>query len=62
MAPRLEQILHKKNLGLRYVVRGPSAAPATGIATVHKREQAQVLSDCFGNLKDSFSARFSASA
>ncbi|ORX97262.1 2-oxoglutarate dehydrogenase, E1 component [Basidiobolus meristosporus CBS 931.73] len=62
MAPRLEQLLPKSSKGLQYVGRGPSAAPATGIATVHRREQAQILTECFGNLNDSFSTRFSASA
>lgn len=44
--PRLRPIL-APSVQLRYVGRPPSASPATGNATVHKRELAAVLLDAF---------------
>jgi probable 2-oxoglutarate dehydrogenase E1 component DHKTD1 len=48
MAPRLERLINGK---LNYHGRKPSAAPATGIATVYKKEQKHVISGIFADLK-----------
>ncbi|KAF9163639.1 hypothetical protein DFQ26_002295 [Actinomortierella ambigua] len=46
MEPRIRQLLPEaKSLG--YIGRGPSAAPATGIATVHRKESADILAKAF---------------
>ena len=36
------------SIPLRYAGRAPSASPATGNASVHKRELATLLEDAFG--------------
>ncbi|KAJ3115300.1 putative 2-oxoglutarate dehydrogenase E1 component DHKTD1, mitochondrial [Phlyctochytrium bullatum] len=46
VAPRLEQLL-PLGAQLKYVGRQTLAAPATGIATVYKKEQAGILSGAF---------------
>ncbi|KAK3814456.1 MAG: thiamine diphosphate-binding protein [Benniella sp.] len=46
MEPRIRQLLPKsKSLG--YIGRDPSAAPATGIAVVHRKESADILAKAF---------------
>jgi len=46
VSPRLSQLLPQNTL-LKYVGRRPSAAPATGIAKVHKQEHAEILQKAF---------------
>jgi 2-oxoglutarate dehydrogenase E1 component len=45
--PRLTQIAHARNLGLRSVKRSASASPATGSAKAHELEQKTLLSLAF---------------
>jgi len=46
MEPRIRQLLPKsKSLG--YIGRDPSAAPATGIAVVHRKESADIMAKAF---------------
>ncbi|KAI1316028.1 hypothetical protein EDD11_010492 [Mortierella claussenii] len=46
MEPRIRQLLpESKSLG--YIGRDPSAAPATGIAVVHRKESADILAKAF---------------
>ncbi|KAJ2809442.1 hypothetical protein H4R20_000062 [Coemansia guatemalensis] len=49
ICPRLRSIL-PKNAPLRYIGRGPLAAPVTGISSIFKSEQAQILHDVFANI------------
>ncbi|KAL1921370.1 uncharacterized protein VTP21DRAFT_11086 [Calcarisporiella thermophila] len=46
MAPRLEKLL-PSGYKLDYVGRGPSAAPAVGIAVIHRKEVASIYDNCF---------------
>ncbi|MBA2326215.1 MAG: multifunctional oxoglutarate decarboxylase/oxoglutarate dehydrogenase thiamine pyrophosphate-binding subunit/dihydrolipoyllysine-residue succinyltransferase subunit [Actinobacteria bacterium] len=46
---KLERVLQGRD-ELRHVAREPSASPATGSATVHDREQAQLLTAAFDGL------------
>jgi 2-oxoglutarate dehydrogenase E1 component len=46
IAPRLAPLL-PASASLRYAGRPPSASPATGNATVHKRELATLLENAF---------------
>ncbi|MGH9315746.1 MAG: 2-oxoglutarate dehydrogenase E1 component, partial [Thermoanaerobaculia bacterium] len=48
IAPRLRALL-PSSLPLRYAGRMPSASPATGNATVHKRELADLLEAALGS-------------
>ncbi|KAF9996330.1 putative 2-oxoglutarate dehydrogenase E1 component DHKTD1, mitochondrial [Entomortierella chlamydospora] len=46
MEPRIRQLLpESKSLG--YIGRAPSAAPATGISVVHRKESADILAKAF---------------
>ncbi|KAJ1944258.1 hypothetical protein GGF37_002281 [Kickxella alabastrina] len=47
--PRLQSILPKGQV-LRYIGRGPLAAPVTGISRVYKAEQAQIVKDALADL------------
>jgi hypothetical protein len=47
MAPRLQRLISKP---LKYHGRNPSAAPATGISLVYKKEQKQVIQGVFDDL------------
>ncbi|PIA18857.1 dehydrogenase E1 and transketolase domain-containing protein [Coemansia reversa NRRL 1564] len=49
ICPRLRSIL-PKGTPLRYIGRGPLAAPVTGISSVFKTEQSQILHDVFANV------------
>ncbi|KAJ2079246.1 hypothetical protein H4R24_003907 [Coemansia sp. RSA 988] len=49
ICPRFQSIL-PNNAPLRYIGRGPLAAPVTGISSVFKSEQAQILHDAFANM------------
>ncbi|KAL7751836.1 hypothetical protein RI367_002836 [Sorochytrium milnesiophthora] len=42
--PRLQQLLPEQHK-LKYVGRVTAAAPATGVSSIHKKEQAQVIAD-----------------
>ncbi|KAG0366465.1 dehydrogenase E1 and transketolase domain-containing protein 1 [Gamsiella multidivaricata] len=46
MEPRIRQLLPEK-VSLGYIGREPSAAPATGIAIVHRKESAGILARAF---------------
>ncbi|KAF9895906.1 putative 2-oxoglutarate dehydrogenase E1 component DHKTD1, mitochondrial, partial [Lobosporangium transversale] len=46
MEPRIRQLLPDKK-ELSYIGRAPSAAPATGIAVVHRKESADILAKAF---------------
>ena len=46
MEPRLKQLL-PEGTSLRYHGRVPAAAPATGVGSRHKKEQAAVVTGCF---------------
>lgn len=46
MEPRIRQLL-PENKPLGYIGRDPSAAPATGIAVVHRKESADILAKAF---------------
>jgi 2-oxoglutarate dehydrogenase E1 component len=48
IAPRLGSLL-PPSAPLRYAGRPPSASPATGNATVHKQESAEILTQAYGN-------------
>ena len=41
----LSRTIYQAERPLRYVGRGPSAAPATGLQVLHQRELRQVLDD-----------------
>ena len=45
IAPELSELLGKGTLS--YVGRKPSASPATGVLTVHKKEQATIVENAF---------------
>ncbi|KAJ2442878.1 hypothetical protein GGI03_008115, partial [Coemansia sp. RSA 2337] len=45
--PRLQSILPKGAV-LKYIGREPLAAPVTGISSVYKAEQAQIVNDALG--------------
>lgn len=44
--PRIRSILPEE-LNLSYVGRAPSATPATGVSSVHKKEVAKLYNDAF---------------
>lgn len=46
MEPRIRQMLPEK-MALNYIGREASAAPATGIAVVHRKESADILARAF---------------
>ncbi|KAF8950794.1 hypothetical protein BGZ52_001388 [Haplosporangium bisporale] len=46
MEPRIRQLL-PEDKSLNYIGREPSAAPATGIAVVHRKESADILAKAF---------------
>ncbi|KAG0041429.1 hypothetical protein BGZ83_001822 [Gryganskiella cystojenkinii] len=46
MEPRIRQLLPEK-MALNYIGRDASAAPATGIAVVHRKESADILAKAF---------------
>ncbi|KAJ1913221.1 hypothetical protein H4219_005298 [Mycoemilia scoparia] len=49
IAPRLQQLL-PAGKGLRYIGRGPLAAPVTGIGKIYKKEQQNIIDSVFRDL------------
>ncbi|PVU89692.1 hypothetical protein BB561_005217 [Smittium simulii] len=50
MSPRINQLLEHKDTRLKYIGRSPLAAPVTGISSVYKKEQAEIISAVFNGL------------